>query len=89
MKNQLIPPPELAPPSVRRLPVEKRIELWLQLVDVSEQFVLAGLRKRIGKDGDLRAAYRDWYHRRMDDHDRTMAHMLAELRRREAGSVDS
>lgn len=83
MKNQLIPPPELSPPDVLELPVEKRIALWLQVVDASEQFLLAGLRRRIGDDGDLRSAYREWYARRMEEHDRTMDHLLTELRRRE------
>jgi hypothetical protein len=83
MKNELIPPPDLAPPGVAGLPAEKRIELWLQLVDASEQFLLAGLRQKVGENGDVRAAYRAWYARRMEEHDRTMAHMLSELRRRE------
>ena len=48
MTNQLIPPPDLAPPSVKHLPFEKRIELWAELVDRCEAFLLAGLRSRIG-----------------------------------------
>lgn len=84
MKNQLIPPPELAPPSIRHLPMEKRIACWAKMVDESEAFVLAGLRHRIGHDGNLNEAYRKWYARRMDEHDRTMSHFLSELRRREA-----
>jgi hypothetical protein len=87
MSNQLIPPPELAPPSTLHLPMEKRVELWARLVDESEEFVLAGLRCKIGPTGDLRAAYRSWYRRRMEEHDRNMAHMMAELHRREAESA--
>lgn len=60
MPNQLIPSPDLAPPSVKHLPLEKRIELWAELVDSCESFLLAGLRSRIGPQGDLQAAYRDW-----------------------------
>jgi hypothetical protein len=84
MKHQLVSPHELAPPSVMHLPIEKRIERWVEVYDAAEQFLLAGLRERIGKDGDMRAAYREWYARRMEEHDRTMAHMIVELRRREA-----
>ena len=87
MKNELIPPPGLGPPSVAHLPPEKRIELWVQLYDASEQFLLAGLRQQIGDNGDLKTAYRAWYHRRMEEHDQTMAYMLAELDRREAASA--
>lgn len=83
MKNQLIPPPDLAPPGVAGLSAEQRIELWLQLIDASEQFLLAGLLQQVGDAGNVREAYRAWYARRMEEHDRTTAHMLAELRRRE------
>jgi hypothetical protein len=86
MNNQLIPPPELAPPSVKHLPLEKRIELWEQLLDESEALVRAGLRAKIGPNGDLEAAYRAWYSRRMDDHDRMQATLAANLSRREAGN---
>lgn len=84
MSNQLIPPPELAPPGTLHLPMEKRIELWAQLADESDQFLLSALRHKVGPDGDLKAAYRAWYSRRMEEHDRMMDHMLSELHRREA-----
>jgi hypothetical protein len=84
MSNQLIPPPELAPPSVKHLPMEKRIELWADLVKTGEAFLLAGLRRRIGSEGDLQAAYRDWYARRMEDHDKKQIAFLENLSRREA-----
>lgn len=85
MKSQLIPPPELAPPSVKQLPLEKKIELWAELVDESEALLLAGLRARIGPDGDLKAAYRQWYARHMDDHERVLTSMARSSRLREAG----
>jgi hypothetical protein len=85
MGNQLIPPPELAPPSVKHLPFAKRIELWANLVDGCEAFLLAGLRSRIGPSGDLRAAYREWYARRMEEHDRAQIQFLENLSRRERG----
>jgi hypothetical protein len=86
MDNQLIPPPDLAPPSVKHLPLAKRIELWANLVDSCEAFLLAGLRSRIGAEGDLQAAYRDWYARSMEEHDRAQIQFLENLSRREAGS---
>jgi hypothetical protein len=86
MLNQLIPSPELAPPSVKHLPLDKRIELWADLVDGCEAFLLAGLRSRIGPQGDLQAAYRDWYARSMEDHERAQIRFLDNLSRREAAS---
>jgi hypothetical protein len=46
---------------------------WLSLLDISEKLFLAGMRRRIGPDGDLKAAYRRWYNERMDEHDRLVA----------------
>lgn len=83
MPNQLIPPPELAPPSIKHLPLAKRIELWEQLVDENEALVLAGLRAKIGPEGDLQQAYREWYARQMEEHDRVLIAMLENLARRE------
>jgi hypothetical protein len=83
MENQLISPPDLAAPSVKHLPFAKRIELWANLVDSCEALLLAGLRSRIGPNGDLQAAYRDWYTRHMEDHDKAQIQFLENLSRRE------
>ena len=84
MPNQLIPPPDLAPPSVKHLPLSKRMTLWEELVDESEAFLIAGLRAKVGPDGDWKAAYRQWYARHMEDHERTQIGLLENLSRREA-----
>ncbi|MEX2316925.1 MAG: hypothetical protein WD669_07225 [Pirellulales bacterium] len=84
MSSQLIPPPQLAPPSVKHLPLEKRIELWAQLVDEADALVLAGLRIKIGPNGDLKSAYRDWYTRHMAEHDRQQVSFAENLSRKEA-----
>jgi len=83
MKNQLIPPPELAPPSIRDMPPKDKVALWAQMVDEGDQLVLAGLRRRIGPNGDLAKAFHEWLDRRDADHDRAIEHMITELRRRE------
>ena len=84
MKNQLIPPPELATEGACHLPMEKRIELWAQLADEGEQFLWAGLRHKVGDRGNVVEAYRQWYARRMEEHDHAMEHFLSELHRRDA-----
>jgi hypothetical protein len=58
------------------------IKAWLDLLDASEQFLLAGLRREIGPDGDLKAAYRQWYKEQMEEHDRMMYHMMEEFSKR-------
>lgn len=81
----LIPTPEMAPPSVRHLPLEKRIQLWAELVDEGDALVRSGLRARIGPSGDLQAAYREWYARHMEEHDRYLIRLAENLTRRERG----
>jgi hypothetical protein len=44
------------------------VAIWLDLIDACEQMVLAGLRLKIGSEGDLKAAYRDWNRRMNAEH---------------------
>lgn len=81
--QQLIPHPELAPPSIKHLPLAKRIQLWADLVDEGEALLKAGLRAKIGAAGDIEAAYRDWYARHMEQHDRWQVALAENLTRRE------
>ena len=85
MAGQLLPPPELAPPIPAGLTVQRRISFWIDLMDACEQFLLAGLRRNIGAQGDLRAAFREWYAQHMLEHDETMLRMIQELNRRSNG----
>lgn len=66
---------------------EDCIRAWMDLMATCEQFLLAGLRREIGPDGDLMAAYRAWYAEQMDEHDRMMLHMMEAFARR-GGSND-
>ncbi len=84
MKNELVPPADFAPPSISHLPVRQRIELWAELVDESEALLIAGLKAKVGKGGDWQQAYREWYARRMEEHDRMQAQFAENLTRREA-----
>jgi hypothetical protein len=81
MKSQLIPPPELAPPSVMHLPMSKRIGMWIDLVNMGEAFLRAGLRRKIGPDGDINAAFRDWNSRQMEERESRQIQFLTNLSR--------
>lgn len=83
MAGQLISPPELAPRSGKPLSFEQRVSAWVDLLTLGDQFVLAGLRHRLGTEADLEKAYRDWYKRKMEEHDRMMLQMLKEFDRRQ------
>jgi hypothetical protein len=85
MPGQLIPPPDMAPPIPHRATPQQCVALWIDLMNACEQFLLAGLRREIGPEGDLRAAYRKWYAEQMEEHDRTVLRMMEEFRRRGGG----
>jgi hypothetical protein len=85
MSYELIPPPDLAPPSVKHLPIEKRFELWFELLDESEALLISGLKAKVGPHGDWKAAYREWFERRLADHDLMLTRFAANLTHREAG----
>jgi len=84
MSSQLIPSPELAPPSVKHLPLDKTIQLWAELVDESEALLVAGLRARVGPGGDYQQADRDWYARYTTDDNRMIPRMAKNSLRRGA-----
>ncbi len=82
MANQLIPPPGLEPPIPAGLTHDQLLQLWIDVVDTGEAFLLAGLRRQIGPDGDLQAAYRAWYQQRMQEHDEAIRAQAENLYRR-------
>src|SRR4051794_10672158 len=82
MANRLTAPPELAPDVRPGMPAGEGIELWAEWLDTCDAFLVAGLRRRVGPDGDVQAAYRQWYAEQMAEHDRTMLHLLEEFDRR-------
>jgi hypothetical protein len=53
------------------------VRAWVDVMESCHQILLAGLRASAGEDGDVQAAYREWYRLRMQDHDR-MVRRLAE-----------
>lgn len=76
-------PPELMPTIPKSATPQQCIAMWADLVNACDQFLLAGLRREIGPEGDFKAAYRQWLEERREDHDRALMHMMEELERRE------
>jgi len=58
---------------------------WIDLMNACDQFLPADLRREIGPDGDLRAAYRRRYSEEMEKHDRAMSRMIAQVNRHGGG----
>lgn len=81
MANQLIPPTEMEHSIPDHLTPDQLLTLWSDLTDAGEELLLAGLSREIGPDGDLRDAYRRWYAKQMEEHDRAMQKMAERLYR--------
>jgi hypothetical protein len=74
----------LEPPGLgRRQPgairPEQEFRRWADLLEATEQLLLAGLRREVGPDGDVRAAYRQWYARHQDEHEEGLRRLAAGL----------
>jgi hypothetical protein len=68
--------------------LSQRAQAWLQGLADQEKIVLAALRREVGPNGDLMAAYRDWYRAQMDEHDRVLKRMLLRLCRHKVSRSD-
>jgi hypothetical protein len=82
MVNELIPPAGMEHSIPDHLTPDQRVAASAELMDASEELLLAGLSRQIGPDGDLRRAYRRWYERQMEDHDQAMRESAENLYRR-------
>lgn len=80
--GQLIPPAEMAPAVPADATPEQCVAMWVDLVDATDEILLAALRSRLGPAGDVEAEYRRLYQEQMREHDRTVRHMFEELHRR-------
>ena len=85
MANSLVAPPDLSPTVPESATPQQCIAMWVDLMNACHQFLLAGLRREIGPDGDLNAAYRKWYAEQMEEHDRMMLHMMERFDRATGG----
>jgi hypothetical protein len=59
-----------------RLPNPRAADEWLAVMRATDAIQLAGLRRKIGSGGDLRAAYRRSYESHMREHDVALIAML-------------
>jgi hypothetical protein len=67
-------------PSDRRpTPDPLAVEKWLEAMREEYGKVTAQLRKEIEADGDLNAAYRQWYKEQMLEHDKLLADVCERL----------
>jgi hypothetical protein len=60
----------------------QRLQMWIEVMDACDAFLLDGLKAEVGEE-NVPVAYRAWYRRTMEDHDRMMLHMMQEFARRQ------
>jgi hypothetical protein len=82
--GQLLPPPGIAPEVRQDATPQQCIAEWVDLMKTCDKFLLAGLQREVGPNGDVRAAYRQWYAEQREEHDRTVGRMIRGLKRCEA-----
>jgi hypothetical protein len=82
MANDLIAPVGMEHSLPENLTPDQGVAVWADLMDASEELLLAGLSRQIGPDGDLREAYRRWYVQQMEEHDRATRESANNLYRR-------
>jgi hypothetical protein len=85
MAEPVTPAADHAPIVPEGATVSDCIRMYLEWLDVCEQLVLSALRREIGPDGDLKAAYRRWYEEQSDEHYQVLVHMAEEFDRRGGG----
>jgi hypothetical protein len=58
------------------LTIQQRVAAWLDLVDATDELVLAGIRRTAKSEDEVRAAYRAWYADYLAEHERTQLQMM-------------
>jgi hypothetical protein len=75
---RLIPPPELAPSVPSSASREECVAAWFDLVEATDEILLANLRSRGLSEAEVLAEYRRDYARWTEEHDRKVRHMLTQ-----------
>lgn len=71
----------LSPPAPNQLTPGERVRVWQDLLETSEEFLLAGFRRTAKSEAEVLEMYRDWYAKRMLEHDQKLIQMLMRLER--------
>ena len=74
--QQLIPAPELSPPSIAHLSPDERASLWAQMVDEGDRLLFEGFVRRCGDERSARQAMLEWLDRRDADSTAAKIRML-------------
>lgn len=87
MTSELIPPFDLDHALPADLPREELARLWLDVLEASDQMLLAGIKATLPTGGDVREAYRTWYEQYGRDHLEMLERMAERFNRTQAVHV--
>lgn len=77
--SNLLESVDLAPSVPQGATPSQCVEMWIDLMNACDEFLLAALRRELGPEGDVRAAFRKWYWEQVDEHDKATFRMLERL----------
>lgn len=86
MSDQFLPPPGLDHALPDNLSREQLVALWLDLLDASDQLLLAGIQARLPPGGDVQGAYREWCEQHAREHLAMLERMAERFNRLKAGN---
>jgi hypothetical protein len=75
MSHDLIPPPGLDHPLPADVTPEQCFRLWMEMVEASDQLLMAGFRATLGSEAAAREAFRNWYKNYYDEHYEVLVRM--------------
>ncbi|MFN0056784.1 MAG: hypothetical protein ACKV0T_31960 [Planctomycetales bacterium] len=80
--SRLVPPADEAPAPRASADRTQCIAAWFDLVEATDQILLAALRSRYRTEAEVEAAYRLCHQRQIEEHDRKVHQMLLNYNRR-------
>lgn len=90
MPDQLLPPADQFHALPDHLTMDERVAAYVDLLEASEQMLIAGLRSTLGQgravpEDELREAVRQVYERQSEDHYLSLVRLAERLNKLEAG----
>jgi hypothetical protein len=84
VSGQLLPPAELDHPLPEHLTIGERIAVYCDLLEASEQMLIAGLEATLPAGSDIREAVREVYERQSAEHVASLERIAERINRLEA-----
>lgn len=84
MPHELLPPPGLDHPLPKNLTAAQRVAIYVDLLETTEQMLIAGLKARMPPGSDIREAVRRVYERQSAEHVASLERIAERIHRVES-----